>query len=87
MIFTPESLAPALRAGRNALNWTQQEMAEKSGVSMPTIARTETSNNPKMETVLALFRVMAEHGVSFKWQEQGFAMTVNFLQKQLTTID
>jgi predicted transcriptional regulator len=62
-------------------------MAEKSGISMPTIARTETSNNPKMETVLALFRVLAEHGVSFQWQEQGFAMTVNFLQKQLTTTD
>jgi transcriptional regulator with XRE-family HTH domain len=87
MIFTPESLAPALRAGRNALNWTQQAMAEKSGISMPTIARTETSNNPKMDTVLALFRVLAEHGVSFEWQEQGFAMTVNFLQKQLTTTD
>ena len=87
MIFTPESLAPAIRAGRNALNWTQQKMAEKSGISMPTIARTETSNNPKMDTVLALFRVLAEHGVSFEWQEQGFAMTVNFLQKQLTTTD
>jgi len=87
MMFQPEHLAPAIRAGRNALNWTQQELSEKSGLSLPTVARIETSNNPKMETVLALFRVMANHGVSFKWEEQGFAMNANFLQKQLTTTD
>ena len=87
MILQPETLAPALRAGRNALGWSQTELSEKSGVSLPTIARTEQSNIPKMATVLVLFRTFANHGVEFQWKEQGFSMTVNFLQKQLTTTD
>jgi transcriptional regulator with XRE-family HTH domain len=87
MMFQAETLAPALRAGRNALGWSQSELAEKSGISVPTIARTEISNNPKMATVLALLRVLANHGVVFQWQEHGFTMNVNFLQKELTATD
>ena len=87
MIFQPQFLAPAIRAGRNALNWTQQDLAKKSEISLPTIARVETESNPKMATVLAVLRVLANHGVVFQWQEQGFAMSVNFLQKNLTATD
>ena len=87
MMFQAKTLAAALRAGRNALGWSQSELAEKSGISVPTIARTEISNNPKMATVLALLQVLANHGVVFQWHEQGFFMSVNFLQKELTTTD
>ena len=87
MIFQAETLAPALRAGRNALGWTQKELSEKSGVSVPTIARTEISNNPQMATVLALLTTLKENGVVFTWKEDGFEMATNFLQKQLTTTD
>lgn len=87
MIFQAETLAPALRAGRNALGWSQTELSEKSGVSLPTIVRMEQSANSRTSTVLALFRAFANHGVDFQWKEQGFSMTVNFLQKQLTTTD
>ena len=81
MIFQAETLAPALRAGRNALGWTQPKLAEKSGISLPTIVRMEQSANSRTSTVLALFRAFANHGVEFQWKEQGFSMTVNFLQK------
>lgn len=85
MIFQAETLAPALRAGRNALGWSQKELSEKSGVSVPTIARTETSNNPTMATVFALLATFEKNGIVFTRKEDGFEMTVNFLQKQLTT--
>jgi transcriptional regulator with XRE-family HTH domain len=79
MIFKPESLAPAIRAGRNALGWSQKELAEKSGISVPTIARTEISNNPKLDTVLAIIGALKENGVVFRETDTGFEMTVNFL--------
>ena len=87
MIFQAETLAPALRAGRNALGWSQKELSEKSGVSVPTIARTETSNNPTMATVHALLVTFEMNGIVYTWKEDGFEMAVNFLQKQLTTTD
>jgi len=87
MIFQTETLAPALRAGRNALGWSQKELSEKSGVSVPTIARMEDEKNTTMATALAVLRAFADHGVAFQWEQQGFSMTVNFLQKQLTTTD
>ncbi len=84
MMFKAETLAPALKAGRNALGWSQSELAEKSGVSVPTIARMEDEKNTTMATVLAVLKAFANHGVVFQWQEHGFAMNVNFLQKELT---
>jgi transcriptional regulator with XRE-family HTH domain len=84
MIFQPESLAPALRAGRNALGWTQKELSEKSGISVPTIARTEISNNPKMATVLALLSTFKSNGVVFVWKDNGFEMTTKFVTEHLT---
>jgi predicted transcriptional regulator len=81
MIFQAETLAPALKAGRNALGWSQKELSEKSGVSVPTIARTETYNNPMMTTVFALLATFEMNGIVFKWKDDGFEMVVNFLQK------
>jgi len=80
MIFQTETLAPALRAGRNALGWTQKELSEKSGVSVPTIARTETSNNPTMATVLTLLATFKKNGIVFVWKDDGFEMTTNFFK-------
>jgi len=79
MIFQPESLAPAIRAGRNALDWSQKELSEKSGVSVPTISRTEKASNPKMDTVLALLYALKRNGIVFIWKDDGFEMTTNFL--------
>jgi predicted transcriptional regulator len=69
-------LAAAIRAGRGALSWSQQELAEKSGVSLPTVARLETSSgSPKLETVSRLIDAIEKAGVKFEWnQVEGFTM-------------
>lgn len=69
-------LAAAIRAGRGALSWSQQELAEKSGVSLPTIARLEASNgSPKLETVSRLIGAIERAGIKFEWnQVEGFTM-------------
>lgn len=69
-------LAAAIRAGRGALSWSQQELADRSGVSMPTVARLETSSgNPKLETVSRLIGAIEKGGVKFEWnQVEGFTL-------------
>ena len=69
-------LAAAIRAGRGALSWSQQELAERSGVSLPTVARVETSSgSPKLETVSRLIGAIERGGVKFDWnQVEGFTM-------------
>ena len=69
-------LAAAIRAGRGALSWSQQELADKSGVSMPTVARLETSSgSPKLETVSRLIGAIEKAGVKYEWnQVEGFTM-------------
>ena len=69
-------LAAAIRAGRGALSWSQQELADRSGVSLPTVARVETSSgSPKLETVSRLIGAIERGGVKFDWnQVEGFTM-------------
>lgn len=69
-------LGAAIRAGRSALNWSQLELAEKSGVSLPTVARIETGvNNPKLETISRLIGAIEKAGVTYSWtQPNGFGM-------------
>lgn len=65
-------LAAAIRAGRGALNWSQQHLADKSGVSLPTVARIETSSgSPKLETVSRLIGALEKAGVQFNWTGGG----------------
>ena len=69
-----ETIAPAVRAGRNVLGWTQRELAEKSNLSMPTIARLEAGGNPVAATVLVVISALRAEGVTFDWQPDGFKM-------------
>ncbi len=56
-------LAAAIRAGRGALSWSQQELADRSGISLPTVARLETfSGSPKLETVSKLIGAIEKGG-------------------------
>ena len=84
MIIQTEVLAPAIRAGRSALGWSQSELSEKSGISLPTIVRVEKSSNPKISTVQAIFSVLKENGVDFVWKNDGFEMTTKFIVLNLT---
>jgi transcriptional regulator with XRE-family HTH domain len=77
-------LGAAIRAGRSALDWSQLELAEKSGVSLPTVARIETGlNNPKLETISRLIGAIETAGVAYSWtHSNGFGMTVTLPTKK-----
>jgi transcriptional regulator with XRE-family HTH domain len=82
-MFSPsnaEILGAAIRAGRSALNWSQADLAEKAGVSMPTVARIEASLiSPKVHTLGKLFAALEQGGVVFSWGNDtgvNFVMTV-----------
>jgi predicted transcriptional regulator len=72
-------LASAIRAGRAALNWSQQDLAKRAGVSLPTIARIESvAANPRFDTVVRLVKTLEQNGVDFDWTavKKDFAMGV-----------
>ena len=67
MIITDENLKiiVAVRSARNALGWSQQDVALKLGVARLTIARLETlAVIPKAELVARLQRLFRDHGVT-----------------------
>jgi len=84
MIFQLQHFASALKSGRSALGWSQPKLAEKSGISLPTIVRLEQSSNFRMSTALALLSTFKENGVVFVWKEDGFEMTTKYITQYLT---
>lgn len=58
LLVTPadasQLLATRLRAARKRRSWTQAELAERSGVSIATIARMEQSGQGQVHSLLAV---------------------------------
>ncbi len=57
-----------LRAARAMLNWTQSELAERSGVSLPSIKRLEVGEGPlqiRLDTLRKLSVALEAAGVEF----------------------
>jgi len=59
-----------IKLARTALGIIQEELAEKSGVSLPTIKNIETTNpNEKLKnnksTIIALMKFFEDNGVKF----------------------
>jgi predicted transcriptional regulator len=57
-----------IRAARMLLRWEQKDLAEKSGVSLPTIKRLEIQPGPvgaNQTTIAALLRAFADAGIEF----------------------
>lgn len=55
-----------LRAARALMGWTQQELADKSGVPLRTIARLELGEgSPQRRTVAAIRSALEAAGVEF----------------------
>jgi transcriptional regulator with XRE-family HTH domain len=84
----PKLLSAAIRSGRAALKWSQAELAESSGVSMPTIARIETGLiSPRMDTIGLLFAAMSQAGVEFEWPAGtvGYVMRVDYDNKKMSS--
>ena len=62
-----------LRAARALLGWSQTELANQAGMSLPTVKRVETDRGPKVseEARLALQRALVQGGVEFIDQNGG----------------
>jgi len=57
-----------IRAARALLGWTASDLAEKSGVSYPTVQRLDATKGPvggRYETVEAIRKALEAHGVQF----------------------
>ena len=57
-----------VKAARALLAWSQKDLAEKSGVSYPTIARLETDDGPiggRLETAAAIRAALEAAGAVF----------------------
>lgn len=61
MLLTKE----VLKAGRALLDWTQQELADKAGLHIGTIARFEAGTGMHAENRERIATVMQEAGISF----------------------
>lgn len=69
----------AVRAARNALSWSQKDLARVAGLSLPTIARIEAGSNPLAVTLLQIIKLFNERGIQFQWREDGFDMEIIYL--------
>jgi len=59
--------AEQLRAARALLGWSQTELAERAGMSLPTVKRVEAEHGPRVSEVarLALQRALELGGIEF----------------------
>ena len=48
----------ALKVGRAAMGFSQNDLSIRSGVAMPTIARIECGGNPTLDTINKLFTAL-----------------------------
>lgn len=48
----------AIRQARKKLGWSQEQLAQKAGVSRPTVARVETGNDVTTTTIIKLARAL-----------------------------
>jgi len=76
-------LSAAIRAARGALGWSQQDLADKADVSLPTAARLESMlSSPKLETVSRMIGALEKAGVEFDWAvTNGFGIKVTLRKR------
>jgi predicted transcriptional regulator len=54
----------AIKAARNALGWSQPDLAKRAGVSLVTLARTESGAiNPRMSSLIAIQKAIEAAGI------------------------
>jgi len=65
------------RAARALLGWTQEELAERSGVQQRTIARLETDAAvPRTSTTTPLMGPFSSAGIAFLYAKDGEAVVL-----------
>ncbi len=54
----------AIKAARNALGWSQPDLAKKAGISLVTLARTESGAiKPRVSSLIAIQKAIEDAGV------------------------
>ena len=69
----------AIKAARNALGWSQPELAKRSGISLVTIARTESGAiNPRISSLVAMQKALEAAGVVIQDNSpmQGYTLVI-----------
>lgn len=57
---------PQVRAGRALLGWTQQQLAERSALSLNAVKRLENGlGDPRLSTILAVRQALETAGIEF----------------------
>lgn len=65
-------MSEQIRAARALLRWEQKDLAERSGVSLPSIKRIETKAGPvssQPRTIIAIISALVAGGISFDLTE------------------
>lgn len=73
-------IVSSVRAARNALAMSQQELAELGGISLVALARLESvASNPRLSTITKLKEALEKRGVKIidNVPDGGFTMTVS----------
>jgi transcriptional regulator with XRE-family HTH domain len=62
-----------LRAARGLLGWSQSELGERAGLSLPTVKRVESGTGPRVsnEAQIKLQRALESAGVEFIPENDG----------------
>lgn len=56
-----KDIGVSIREARKFMEWTQHELAEKAGVSRPTIARVETGGNVSTRSLSRILKALGKH--------------------------
>ncbi|WP_040617434.1 helix-turn-helix transcriptional regulator [Roseibium sp. TrichSKD4] len=77
-----------LRQARAALGWTQKQVADAAGVSVPTIKRLEASTGylaMRVDTLVLIEKAFTEQGITFLnhgEESVGFGVSINISLQQ-----
>jgi predicted transcriptional regulator len=76
-LLNTKTLSIAIRTGRTALGWSQTELAQKAGVSIPTVARVEQNIvDSKYKTIGLLIDALEKGGIKFEFNKDNLNVTI-----------
>jgi len=70
----------AIKAGRNALGWSQADLATRAGIAKVTLARIEAcAITPRLSSLMALQKALQDAGVVIQdnLPFEGYTLTIN----------
>ena len=76
-MFNTKTFSIAIKTGRTALDWSQTELAQKAGVSIPTVARIEGNIiDPRYKTIGLLIDALEKGGIKFEFNKDNLNVII-----------